>query len=487
MNKLALLLVVGMIFWMAACGSSAAPSVVTGVTPICLLTSGNIQSGQVLQCTASVTGTGPYETTVTWMASAGTINSIGVFTAPTVTSPQSVTITATSTQTTSVSGSTNVVVAPVNLQSLVVDNGPQPQNFTTFNQAFVTVEVCVPGTQTCQSIDHVLVDTGSSGLRLLSSVLTVPLPQQNDSSGNPLDECHIFTDGYGWGPVSLADVSITGELGPSTLVHVLIPSTSSPPVPASCSSQSMGSNEGDSVAALGANGILGVGVFQQDCGATCTSSNGTIPPIYYDCPASGCNPTFVTLAQQVPNPVSMFMADNNGVLISLPTVPSQGLPNLTGSLIFGIGTQGNNALQSAVVYTVPSSGSNAGQITSIYSGTSYPAFINSGADAFYFLDSATTSLTTCTVPPQDLTWYCPTSLTNLTATNQGTNGNQGTVNFSIGNASTLLSSGNAALDTLGAPLPGEFDWGLPFFFNRVVFTAIENQSTPGGTGPYIAY
>lgn len=29
-----------------------------------------------------------------------------------------------------------------------------------------------------------------------------------------------------------------------------------------------------------------------------------------------------------------------------------------------------------------------------------------------------------------------------------------------------------------------FDWGLPFFYGRNVFTAIEGQSTPGGTGPY---
>jgi hypothetical protein len=41
-------------------------------------------------------------------------------------------------------------------------------------------------------------------------------------------------------------------------------------------------------------------------------------------------------------------------------------------------------------------------------------------------------------------------------------------------------------------LPGnnitiQFDLGMPFFFGRNVFTAIENQTTPGGTGPYFAY
>ncbi len=36
--------------------------------------------------------------------------------------------------------------------------------------------------------------------------------------------------------------------------------------------------------AFGANGILGVGLFQQDCGPACTSANQTIPAVYYDCP-----------------------------------------------------------------------------------------------------------------------------------------------------------------------------------------------------------
>jgi len=32
-----------------------------------------------------------------------------------------------------------------------------------------------------------------------------------------------------------------------------------------------------------------------------------------------------------------------------------------------------------------------------------------------------------------------------------------------------------------------FDWGMPFFYGRNVYAAVEQQSTPGGTGPYIAY
>jgi Protein of unknown function (DUF3443) len=189
----------------------------------------------------------------------------------------------------------------------------------------------------------------------------------------------------------------------------------------------------------------------------------------------------------VPNPVTMFSLDNNGVLVFLPSVPAGGLPPVNGSLIFGIGTQSNNTLQSATIYTVPDSGANAGNITTTFNGISYPSsFLDSGSNGIFFLDSGTTNIPSCTI--QGSTWYCPTtSPDSLSATIQGTNGNLGVVNFSIEDANRLLNSGNTAFSTLGGPLPGSFDWGLAFFFGRTVFTAIENKNTPGGTGPYVAY
>src|SRR5512140_2470345 len=58
-----------------------------------------------------------------------------------------------------------------NVLAITVDHGTDG---TAFNTPFGTVTVCVPGTSTCQSIDHVLVDTGSFGLRLASSALAQP-------------------------------------------------------------------------------------------------------------------------------------------------------------------------------------------------------------------------------------------------------------------------------------------------------------------------
>ena len=36
-------------------------------------------------------------------------------------------------------------------------------------------------------------------------------------------------------------------------------------------------------------------------------------------------------------------------------------------------------------------------------------------------------------------------------------------------------------------LASSFDWGLPFFYGRRVYVAIEGQSTAAGLGPFVAY
>ena len=505
-RRFGLLLVLGSIIVMAACGGSggSSSSTVTSVTVSCSPTT--VTSGGTSQCTATVSGTGSFSTGVTWTASAGTISSTGLLTAPSVTTITSVTVTATSTQNTSVAGTASVTVNPPaaggNVAPLTVDSGPSGLGYTSTNVAFVTVLVCVPNTTTCQTIDHVMVDTGSSGLRLLSSAaggeFNLSLPAENDSNNNndAYGECVVFLDGYIWGTVNTADVVISGETAKAVPVQVIVPSTSSPGVPTSCSNQNPSGgtgNEGDSLNAFGANGIIGVGLFPQDCGefcvtqgSTCTGSQ-TNPCIYYDCPPSGCTPANITIAQQVPNPVTAFAVDNNGVLINFSTtVGDGGALTANGSLIFGIGTQSNNGLGTAQEYDVPDSGNNAGDLTTTFNSSSIPGFLDSGSNAFFFNDS---SIATCPSPAQH--WFCPNpSPDNLTASNQGTNMSSGVqVNFAVENANGLFNTNNTAFSTLGGPYistPAAFDWGLSFFYGKNVFTAIDGSNAPGSP-PYFAY
>jgi len=370
-----------------------------------------------------------------------------------------------------------------NVQSITVNTGPTagaPYNNPYVDGAFTSVTVCVPGsTSNCQTISGILVDTGSSGLRILSSALTISLPQQTGANGNPVVECFPFVDGVTWGPVATTDMTIAGEKAKSLPIQV-IGSSSFPIVPQGCTSN--GPPEED-LANLGANGILGVGTFAQDCGSACTTSGGSNPGVYYECPSSGCAVTTESISSQVPNPVILFASDNNGVLIQLPSV-SGAETTVTGSLIFGIGTQSNNALGSATVYTIDPS---SGNFTTVYNGISYTdsSFIDSGSNGIYFLDSNTTGFPACADASY---WYCPSSTQNLSATNKGSNGATGSVSFVVGNADTLTANlSDAAVNGLAGPDPGTIDWGLPFFFGRAVFTSIEGQDTPAGAGPFWAY
>jgi hypothetical protein len=364
-----------------------------------------------------------------------------------------------------------------NIEPIVVNSGPADEYF---NGAFASVTICVPGsTASCQTIDGVLVDTGSSGLRLLSSVVAVALPQQTDPSGNAIAECSQFLDGYTWGPVQRADIKMAGEQASSVPIQV-IGGPSAPTVPAGCTSSGLLSE--DTLNDLGANGILGIGLFRQDCGSACTFVGASNPGLYYSCPASGCVPIAEALTQQVQNPVWLFPQDNNGVLLDLPSVAAAGAASVTGSLIFGIGTQSNNAIGSAKVLTVDFNG----EITTVFNNQGYSgSFIDSGSNGFYFLDSAASGLPLC---PDTSDFYCPAVPVSLSATNVGLNGVSTPITFVIADADPFLSNQLLSVFSgIGGPNTGSFDWGLPFFFGRPVFTAIESQSTPAGSGPYFAY
>jgi hypothetical protein len=228
--------------------------------------------------------------------------------------------------------------------------------------------------------------------------------------------------------------------------------------------------------------VLGVSVFQQDCGARCAQT--ALAGAYYACPAlSGCQPTQASLAQQVQNPVALFAVNNNGIVIDLPAVPLPGATVVDGSLIFGIGTQGNNALGNAQPVRVnPTSAT----FTTIMNAASFTnSFIDSGSNALYF---PSTSIPACSNNPD---FYCPASTLNLSATLRGATGSANTVNFPVANANNMFAA-NPSFFAFGALAGPEadtqtFDWGLPFFYGRKVYVAIEGQDTPAGLGPYVAF
>jgi hypothetical protein len=418
-----------------------------------------------------------------------------------VTSNTAVTITATSVASSAAKTTLEITVFPsgagANVAALIVDAGPVPAQVDA-NLAFVSLTLCIPGTSTCQTVDHIQVDTGSSGLRILQSVIPgLSLPTVVDqNNGDTLNNCVQFLDtSYLWGPVQEADIKIGGEVAGTTNVQTI--SSSNTGIPTACTNG--GTINENTPMLLGANGILGVGLEPTDCilaGANfCDGSVTTTPPnVYFECPTSGCSttdsPVFVPASAQVTNPVVLFSTDNNGVVIQFPLVQSAA-PTVSGSLTFGIGTESNNALGSANVFGLDT---NDNFIT-LYAGQTLNAsFIDSGSNALFF----PSSITVCT---DNASFYCPASLSAQSATNEGATGTPvSVVNFSVDNADNLFNNNpnDAAFGTLAGPQGTAntcsssggsctFDWGLPFFYGKTVFTAIDGQPVSGGTGPFWAY
>lgn len=376
--------------------------------------------------------------------------------------------------------------APTNEVAVIVDSGPDPTQNPTQNTLYVTVTICVPGSTTeCQSIDHVQVDTGSVGLRILGPVLTLSLPAVQATDGNSLVECTQFVDGYSWGPIATADIQVAGEKASSVPVQVI---GSSPfAVPAACANT--GTAE-DTVAAFGANGILGVGVFTQDCGAGCAPPN-VGNTFYYSCTtaAAACNGIAAPLTSQVLNPVSLFPVDNNGSIIVLPSVAAAGAATVSGSLIFGIDTEGNNASGSVTVLTLDANGD---FLTTLGTQSLSESFLDSGSNGLFFYDPDYQNVLCAAAGFTN--FYCPASPQTVTATLTGAGAAPATtsVTFTFDNAQTLLTANPnfAAFSTVAGTYTSttlSFDWGLPFFYGRRVAAAIEGKTTSVATGPYMAF
>ena len=322
----------------------------------------------------------------------------------------------------------------------------------------VSVTVCAPGsTSNCQTINNIQVDTGSFGLRVVSSALNASLLSALPVStvgGAQLAECATFADGFTWGTVRTATIAIGGERTTTAIPMQIIGDKDSSTVP----TRGCGNGSAENTASdLGANGILGIGTSPTDCGATCanpaTAANFSN---YFACPGgASCARTAVPVTQQVANPVAFFPVDKNGVIVQMPPVPDTGAPSATGTLVFGVGTQSNNALTGVQLFTTDAFGD---MNNSVFNGTTVQAFLDSGSNGYFFADS---SIALC--GSNFAGFYCPSSAQTRTLTLVGLNNTQASASIGIVSAATLFGNGsNFAFNDLAGQIGGNssFDLGL---------------------------
>jgi hypothetical protein len=357
------------------------------------------------------------------------------------------------------------------------------------NVPTVSVTICAPGTSNCQTINNILVDTGSTGLRLVSSVINQNvlngLTAVTSNSQNVV-ECMQFADGYSWGSIKQANIQIGGETASNVPIQV-IGDPNFTNVPTNCSSTSAVAE--NTVATLGSNGILGISNFVSDCGPSCATNNQNT--IYYTCPTGNgtCTGAAIDTSNQVPNPVSLFSTDNNGTILTMSAPNSTtGSATATGTLTFGVGTQNNNAMP-GTFYTVDD---NEGFFNTSFNNALQSGFLDSGSNVYFVNDS---QITQCPSTGSYAGFYCPTSQVNLNATITGLNGNSVNVGFNIGDFQTLLTNNPSytAFSNVGAytdptnSFSQDLDFGLPFFYGRTVATILEGKTITAGTGPAVAF
>jgi hypothetical protein len=374
-----------------------------------------------------------------------------------------------------VSGATSLTVAAVPATAVnemaITVNGSLCSSATSdgyLNKPCVSVTVCNPGSSTCQTINDVLLDTGSYGLRIFKSALSGLTLTQVASGSGSLAQCIQFADGSSlWGPVKLAGVQLGGE--PAVQIPIQVIDSSFGGVPASC-----GTPDPDPATA-GFTGILGVGPFAQDCGSSCVSS--TRNGMYYRCVGSSCSGAAVSLANQVQNPVASLPLDNNGLLVQLPAATLGGKASLQGALLLGIGTRANNTPSASAVLATDQSG----EFQAVFDGSTSTSFLDTGSNGLFFPGA----LTLCASP--DSFWYCPSATTTLSATVGASGSSSAAISFFLGNFSRLSNSGNQVFSEIGGTSDFGFDWGLPFFLGRSVFFGMDATTSALGTGPYVAF
>ncbi|QKE41886.1 MAG: DUF3443 family protein [Ferrovum myxofaciens] len=350
-------------------------------------------------------------------------------------------------------------------------------NYPTMNLPYVTVQVC-HGSQ-CVTIDHVIVDTGSYGLRVRADfpgISNLNLPAVTNGTA-PVMECAQFLGGYMWGGVYQATVKVGGEATINPIPIQLVGGQNSFTPPSSCSSS--GSNIGN-LSGIGGNGLLGVGVFLHDLSPyyACTTNANT---------GSGN----LALTSIVSNPVVAFSSDNNGTILTLPTIASTGQTTASGTLTFGINTQANNSLTSGYsVVPVPASGPNIGNFTASLSGQSgtYPAsFFDSGSNLYFIPLTG--------IPTNSSGNYNPQSLQTITgtATSFVTPSNTAPLSFGLLDITNYLNGGNVAFNDSGSDngaTAGSADFGLPYFYGHSIINGLNGaQATQGSTsftGPFYA-
>ncbi len=395
---------------------------------------------------------------------------------------------------------------------------------TSANIPYVSVYLCAPGSTTnCAWIDHIEVDTGSEGLRVLASAIPTNvlngMTSQTASSFAPaappgnIGECYAFVSSFFWGGVRSADVTLGGTVAPpgnpgstgltAHNLHLQVlndPLLNIGPPQGNCGIQGQSStNLVNTANDIRANGILGVGLFADDChtplpvGSSGSCNPNGSPAGYYSCANNVCTPVGpgasggpINVGASVANPASAV--GKSGVSITLNSAATSNSTSVAGVLNYGFTTAPSNIQVADPVNAY---------ITSTVNGVNYPvanaggSYVDSGSNAIYFSNQVTGTslpdqnignLASCTTSANPFACISGASTLTLPTSMGSYLAASGTFTISpspiVNDAQSLFNASNGpayeglAIVDAAYTAPGTFAWGLPFFYSRTVYFGI---------------
>ena len=379
---------------------------------------------------------------------------------------------------------TNTTTLPIITQNqalITVEQMPSLNGLVnTIDMPYTTVTICNPNTSQCLAVPHVLVDTGSYGLRILDTALTgLNLPPVTSSSV-PLYECAYFLNSFTFGAIVSGVIKLGNggsNLTTSPTSFQLIDSTGNN---GPCSTA--GSTNSGSQQALGANGIIGIGNLRSDSvGATYYTSQS---------PTSSWNQTTTPSTNAsglVVNPILQFSSpNNNGSLMTMLPISSYGACSTYGTL--SVGLTSTNLAGLAVFGTDQNGLVNASvPAPGFYSGNTLAgSFVDSGSNEI-FVDLALSQSNFGSNSSPDYL-YNPNASTavNFTLTNPNNINQSFSSHFTVTDPTSAFSNNYNAIPNYVGPENGRaLDLGFPYFYGHSIAFLILGQTVASYTGPMI--
>lgn len=297
-------------------------------------------------------------------------------------------------------------VAPIpNQVPISIGSG---MNGDGINTMYISLTVCTNNSGTnCQTVDHIILDTGSFGVKINKSALpesfVLSLPRVTTNAGNEVYACNTFGSGYVFADEHYAVLNLAGTMTSNVILQV-IENSPTAEIPDSC----VAKGPFDDFANFGANGIIGVN-------PAITLSNSSlllyknINGIYEQ--LTNNEESNLPILNQ--NPLPSLTTNNNGFVVSIPPVPQNTNTNVNGTLILGINTETNNKITSQTNLVVASESDLSVVCNSacFYSKinnpeSTIPAVFDSGTNGWVFMSN--------TLPQCDY-GYCPASPTVWTS------------------------------------------------------------------------